>query len=160
MHELPHDLIESFKATLEEVCEADLLVHVVDVSSPRFRDFHESVLNVLKEIDAINKPMITVFNKIDNTEHYKELDNLIDSFENSVFISAKTGENIRGLIHKIEEVLVPSCVEINEDIPLSRMDLVNLIHEKGQVHDIKYGAEAVHICATVPSKIVNQLKAK
>ena len=156
MHELPHKLIEAFKATLEEVVEADLLLHIVDVSHLKFRDYYDSVLNVLEEIGAQDKPVITVFNKIDKVDDRKELEVLIDSFENVVFISAKTNENLSHLNEKLEEFLRPSLVEIHVDIPINRMDLVNLIHKEGHVHSVEYLSDVVRIWATVPPKIAGK----
>ncbi|MDP8266632.1 MAG: GTPase HflX [Candidatus Aceula meridiana] len=158
LHALPHGLVEAFHATLEEVVEAELLLHIVDVSNPKFRDFIESVSNVLEEIHAQEKTIITVFNKIDKTEDKKEFVGLIDGFENCVCISAETGENIDLLIAKIMELLVPSTVEVDVKIPITRMDLVNLIHKEGEIHSIEYSEKSVHVSATVPSRLASKLK--
>jgi len=158
LHALPHGLVEAFHATLEEVVEAELLLHVVDVSHPRFRNLFESVLNVLEEISAKEKTIITVFNKIDKIEDREELASLIAGFENSVFISAKTGENIDLLMEKVIQLLVPTLVEIDVEIPLTRMDLVNLIHKEGEVHSIEYLENSVHISATVPPRLASKVK--
>ena len=158
MHHLPHKLIEAFKATLEEVIEADLLLHVVDVSHPKFRDYHDSVLEVLKELGAENKKVITVFNKIDNLEQRAGLKDLADSFENAVFISAKTKENVDALIEKVQELIAGALVEINVDIPLNRMDLVNLIHKEGTMHKIEYFSDKIQLSASIPPKIANKFQ--
>ncbi len=158
MHHLPHKLIEAFKATLEEVSEADLLLHVVDVSHSKFRDYHESVLEVLKELGADKKPVVTVFNKIDKVADHHELENLTDSFEHAVFISAKTGDNLGTLILRIQDLIGESLVEISADLPLNRMDLVNLIHKHGHMRSIEYLSDRIHVCATVPPRIADKLQ--
>lgn len=158
MHHLPHKLIEAFKATLEEVIEADLLVHVVDVSHVKFRDYHDSVIEVLKELGAEKKKVITVFNKIDNLEQRDGLKDLADSFENAVFISAKTKENVDALIEKVQELIAGALVEINVDIPLNRMDLVNLIHKEGTMQKIEYLTDRIRLSASVPPRIASKFK--
>lgn len=158
MHELPHHLIESFKATLEEVQEADLMLHVLDVSHPNFRSLSDAVLSVLKELEVGDKPMITVFNKIDKLENKAWVKDLENGLENSVAISALTGENIDKLITKISDVLSFNFIDIDLEIPIDRMDLVNLVHQQGKVHSIQYSPSAVRVIATVPPQIANKLK--
>ncbi|MDD3374368.1 MAG: GTPase HflX [Candidatus Omnitrophica bacterium] len=158
LHDLPHGLIDAFHATLEEVEEADILLHVVDVSNPKFRDFHESVVVVLKELNVQNKPMITVFNKIDKIEDRTGLNYLIDSFENVVFVSGQTGENMDYLVERISKVLAPSLIQIDVHIPVDRMDLVNLLYEEAQVYEIKYTSESVCVRASVPPKVFQKVK--
>ncbi len=158
MHELPYHLIESFKATLEEVIESDLLLHVVDVSHPRFRSLHDAVIDILTEIDAHQKPVITVFNKIDKLSDQSHFKDLVGNFPNAVCISALKKENFSGLIEKIGEMLTPTMTEIDVKIPINRMDLINLIHKEGEVYSSDYGSEFVHVHALVPIKLANQIK--
>jgi len=152
MHELPHRLIESFKATLEEVNEADLLLHVLDVSHPRFRYLYEAVCDVLKELDASEKPTIMVLNKIDKVADRAWLAEIQSSFEHAICLSAQTGENLSLLITKICEVLQPTVKEVELKIPMNRMDLVNSIHKEGRVHSFEYHADFIHISAVIPIK--------
>jgi len=158
MRELPHHLIESFKATLEEVKDADLLLRVLDVSQENFRHLHESVSNVLKELEAYDKPTIVVFNKIDRLEDKEWLSALAENFDGAVCISASTGENMEALLGKIEEKLSALIVEINVDVPMKRMDLVNLAHEVGEVYSIKYYEDSINIRAAVPVHIAGKFK--
>ncbi len=155
MHDLPHHLIEAFKATLEEVQEADLLLHVLDISHPNFRNFDEAVCQVLEELGASDKPRITVLNKIDRLSD-DAAKNLVESFPDSVLISALKGDNIDQLIQMISTMLSPNLVDIDVKIPISRMDLVNLVHKEGQVHSIKYLANTVRIRATVPPQVASK----
>src|SRR5262249_12098929 len=130
MHDLPHDLIDAFKATLEEVQQADLLLHVVDVSHPGFRQLYDAVITVLKELNALNKPTIGVFNKIDRLEDVRWLNDLKANFEHAVCISALQKKNINELLEKITRLLSAQYEEIDVYIPITRMDLVNLAHKE------------------------------
>ncbi len=158
MRELPHHLIESFKATLEEVKEADLLLRVLDVSQENFRKLHDSVSSVLKELEAYDKPTIVVLNKIDRLEDKEWMHSLAECFNDAVFISAAKEENIKGLFEKIMEKLSSLIVELNIDVPIQRMDLVNLAHEEGEVYSIKYYSDTINIRAVVPVHIAGRFK--
>ena len=156
MHDLPHRLIEAFHATLEEIKEADLLIHVVDVSHPHFRHLCESVEVVLKELEAFDKSTIIVLNKIDQLTDTQWLGEFQKNFDHVVCLSAKTGDNISQLVNEISKMLTSLIVEINVEIPIGRMDLVNLVHEEGEVLSIKYYAETINIRAAVPKHIAGQ----
>jgi GTP-binding protein HflX len=150
IHQLPHHLVESFKATLEEVTDADLLLHVLDVSHPHFRLLYEAVNQVLSELNVAEKPIITVLNKIDKVKDAPALRDMRRNFHNSVAISALTGDNIDELLKMISEQLT-SFVEIDVMVPISRMDLISLVHEKGEVFSIKYYNDQINIRASIPS---------
>jgi len=156
MHDLPHRLIDAFHATLEEVQEADLLLHVVDVSHPYFRHLCSSVDEVLKDLESFDKPTILVLNKIDKLEDKQWLEGFQKNFDHAVCVSAKTGENIPKLLDEISAMLSSLIVEINVDVPMNRMDLVNLAHEEGEVYSIKYYARTINIRAAVPKCIAGQ----
>ncbi len=158
LHELPHHLIESFKATLEETASADLLVHVLDVSHPKFRNLYDSVMAVLRELDAHDKPMITVLNKIDQLSDRSVVSQIKQSFKNPVAISALSAENISGLLAEIEFQLASLMETIEVALPLDRMDLVNLAHKEGHVHAIAYDADAVRLSASLPKKFAGLLQ--
>lgn len=156
MHALPHNLIESFKATLEEVKDADLLLHVVDISHPNFRQMFEAVEDVLRQLEAIHKPTIMVFNKIDRLEDRIWLNDFVKNYEHAVCISAVSKEGIPLFLEKITDMLSGMFIEINVDIPIQRMDLVNLVHEEGEVLSIKYYNDKINIRAAVPSNIAGK----
>ena len=158
MHDLPHRLIESFKATLEEVQQADILLHVIDISHPNYRNFYEAVESVLKELDVLDKPTITVLNKIDRIDDRGWLATIEAQFPNAVTISGLKGENLQDLLDKLESMFTEAMVEIDIKVPITRMDLVNLAHQKGKVHSIKYFSKNVRIHATLPQKIAAQFK--
>ena len=157
MHELPHHLIEAFKATLEEVKEADLLLHILDISHPNPRGLQEVVVGVLKELGAEEKPIITVLNKIDRLPDKAGLDGFKMDFGQAVAISALTGENLPELLDKISELLTEGLLRVELKIPIQRMDLVNLVHKEGRVHSLKYSPRLVQIVATLSRQITGRL---
>jgi GTP-binding protein HflX len=156
MHDLPHRLIEAFHATLEEIKEADLLLHVVDVSHPNFRNFYSAVNEVLKEIESFDKTTVLVLNKIDQLQDRHWLKEYQDHFPHAVCLSAKTQENIKGLLDKISDLLSSLVVEINIEVPIDRMDLVSLAHKEGEVYSVKYYANTIHIRGLVPKHIAGR----
>lgn len=158
MHDLPHHLIEAFKATLEVVKEADLLLHVIDISQENFRNYHESVEVVLKELEAFDKPTIIVLNKIDKIEDNHWIKSFEENFDHAVAISAKEGINIDGLLAKITELLSIMFIEINVDLPLNRMDLVSLAHKEGQVYSVKYYNDKINLRASLPYKLAGKFR--
>jgi GTP-binding protein HflX len=158
MHDLPHHLIEAFKATLEEVQQADLLIHVLDVSNPKFKNLYDSVNRVLTDLEASDKPTIMVLNKIDKLEDKSHLEPLLRMYENAVCISALKGENTPELLEKVSEMLSSLVIEMKVTIPINRMDLINLAHQEGQVYSIKYYNDSIFLHASVSPKLAGQLE--
>lgn len=149
---LPHRLVEAFKATLEEAVISDFLIHVLDASAPEIFEFHETTLSVLRELGAIEKPMITVLNKVDLIEHdLDRLHELKSHFdERSVFISAVTGEGLDTLVGRLCEMMVDRVARLSLRIPQSRQDLVALLHREAKVLSTDYEGNDVLIVAIVP----------
>jgi GTP-binding protein HflX len=160
MHDLPHKLIEAFKATLEEVLCSDLLLHVVDVSDPNHKNLKASVDAVLDELGALKKPTVIVLNKIDKVEDRKLVELALKKYENAVAISAKEGESIGLLLQKIEQELGGRSVTVDVMVPMNRMDLINMVHQQGHVEKIEYGANAIHVKATVPERLAGMLSSE
>ncbi len=154
IHKLPHHLIEAFKATLEEVAEADLLLHVLDVSNVNFRNLHEAVLEVLSDLGVAEKPRITVLNKIDCIEDRGWFKAVYEKIDNPVSVSARTGENLDVVAHKIAEDLSSVIVEVDLYLPITRMDLIHLAHRQGQVLSVKYYNDTINLRATLPKRVV------
>ncbi|MCK9594814.1 MAG: GTPase HflX [Candidatus Omnitrophica bacterium] len=150
LHELPHHLIEAFKATLEEVMEADLLIHVLDASHPKVFERAKAVSDVLIHMAADNKPMIVALNKIDQLEDKTWLGRLGDSFTNAVTISAISGENINLLLAKISEAFGSRMESLTIKIPHNRMDLVNLFYKQAKVKEIQYQQKKIKIELSLP----------
>ncbi len=157
LHQLPHHLVEAFKATLEEVVEADLLIHVLDASHSRAAELSKAVFDVLKELGVENKPLITALNKIDLLEDKAPLGKLIQNSINPACISAKLNQNINQLLKKIEESFQAKMIVLELIIPHSRMDLVDLFYRKGQVKEIKYQQKGIKISVNLPKIIAHKL---
>jgi GTP-binding protein HflX len=153
LHNLPHHLIEAFKATLEEVIEADLLIHVLDASHPKVYEHNKSVLEVLEELGAQSKPMVTALNKIDQMNDRSWLGQLKDDFTNSIPLSAKFKQNIDILLSQIEKSFADKMELLEVKIPHTRMDLVNLFYKEGKVIEIKYLQKGIKIKLSLPKAL-------
>src|SRR4026207_2485884 len=157
LRKLPHTLIESFKATLEEVVEADLLIHVVDLSHPRVDEHIEAVDTVIKELDAYGKQTLIVFNKIDNLPDRELSDSYLKRFPGSVAISARTGEGVNKLVQALESALSSWRLRSRFRIPANESALIAEIHRVGHVLELRYeGSDAV-IIAHVPPHLEQKL---
>lgn len=157
LHDLPHHLIEAFKATLEEVREAGLLIHVLDVSSPLIYEHNQAVWYVLKELEVDKKPIITVLNKIDLMADSAWPQRLKNDFVNALAVSAKFKTNLGSLLKEIERLLEPSMIRFATVLPLNRMDLVDLFYKEGRVIKTEYSEKGVKIEAELPKILVDKL---
>lgn len=157
LHELPHHLIEAFKATLEEVIEADLLIHVLDVADQRLYQHNQAVQSVLGELGANDLPMFVALNKIDLIEDRSWLEISKNDFGESVFISAKTGENLKALISKIEEYFSGFMLSLKIIIPHARMELVDFFYRKAKVNKIDYLQEGIRIDLSISRQLYNKI---
>lgn len=156
IHKLPHQLVEAFHATLEEVAESDILLHVVDSSSGFIDDQINAVYRVLEEIKAISKPMITVFNKTDLNA--KVPSKLKSRLKPSVLVSAAKGEGLNELLLLIEKQLQKTMTLVRFSVPIDQMEAVHIIHEKGEVKSEKYQEDSVLIEARVSEVTANRLR--
>lgn len=158
LHNLPHHLIEAFKATLEDVKGADLLIHVLDTSHPLRYSYYQSVEAVLKELDCLNKPIITALNKIDQLKDSGWIERYRMDFANSVVISALKKDNLSGLMGAVSDLLPKNKVIAELTIPLNRMDLVDLIYREAKVNKVRYTSKSVLMSAEVSNPILNKIK--
>ena len=133
IRKLPHHLVASFKSTLEEVTEADLLLHVVDVSSPTFEEQIKVVKDTLAELGADDKPTLMVFNKIDLLTDRAILQTLADEYPHRVFISAMRGINILGLKDEVLLLLKKEFVEETFRVRQDQQKLISQLHSAGEV---------------------------
>src|SRR4051812_34183736 len=138
LRKLPHTLIESFKATLEEVHEADLLIHVVDLSHPRVDEQMAAVDNVVKELDAFGKQTLIVFNKIDKLPNGDLAESYLKRFAGSVAISARTGENMAGPVEGVAGALGSWGVGSAVPVPAKEKGVLSGIYSVGHVPSILY----------------------
>src|SRR6516162_2199852 len=158
LRKLPHTLVESFKATLEEVHEADLLIHIADLSHPRVDEQMEAVDRVLKELDAYGKQTLLVFNKIDNLPIRDVVDSYLNRFPNSVAISARTGEGVSKLVQALEAALSSWRLRSRFRIPANESALMAEIHRVGHVLELKYEGSDALIVAHIPPDMAQKLE--
>jgi GTP-binding protein HflX len=158
LRKLPHTLIESFKATLEEVSEADLLIHIVDASHPRVDDQMQAVDAVIKELNAFGKQTLIVFNKIDNLPNRELADSYVNRFPGSVAISARTGEGVNKLVLALEEALSSWRLRSHFRIPANESALIAEIHRVGHVLELRYHENNAIIVAHVPPDLAQKLE--
>ena len=159
LRKLPHTLIESFKATLEEVSEADLLIHIVDLSHPRVDEQMEAVDGVIKELDAYGKQTVVVFNKIDNLPNRELAESYTKRFPGSVAISARKGEGLNKLVQTLEEALGSWRLRSRFRIPSNESALIAEIHRVGHVLELRYEGSDASIVAHVPPHLEQKLAA-
>lgn len=129
---LPHGLVEAFKATLEEALVADFLVHVLDVTAPNLAAHHRTTLDVLKELGADEKRMLTVFNKVDAADEAQML-RARALVPNGIFLSARSGQGLDGLIDQCLELIADTFGNLTLLIPHARYDLIAKLHGLGHI---------------------------
>ena len=154
---LPHQLIDAFKSTLEEVSESDLIVHVVDGSHPDPFEQIRAVRLVIDEIGGKDIPEIIAINKVDIADPEVILE-ILRKEPNSYAFSVRTGFGIEGLLHAIESSLPKPSVEINVVIPYDRGDLVHAIHESGEIFSEQYLPEGTSIHARVNGGLAQRIE--
>ncbi len=154
---LPHQLIDAFKSTLEEVSESDLIVHVVDGSHPDPFEQIRAVRLVIDEIGGKDIPEIIAINKVDIADPHVIME-ILRKEPNSYAFSVRTGFGIEGLLHAIENSLPRPSVEINVVIPYDRGDLVHAIHERGEIFSEQYIAEGTSIHARVDGGLAQRIE--
>jgi GTP-binding protein HflX len=157
LHDLPHNLIEAFKATLEETVGSDLLIHVLDASNPRVHDYAKSVQVVLDELGVGRKPSIIALNKIDLVDDQAWISKLIEDFPNSIAISARKGINLDLLLNRIADAFGERTQKIHIHIPHSRMDLVGLFYRQARVDDIQYTDKGIEIKLTISRLLADKI---
>ena len=150
IRKLPHGLVEAFKATLEEVVRADLLLHVVDISHPQAGEQIAAVNAVLAEIGAAEKSCIMVFNKMDCAPADGVIAHLKEKFPNAVEISAKTGEGVPHLLEEIGTQLRPKREFLELKIPHERAEVIARLHKIGQVIERRYNGKSARFKARIP----------
>ena len=155
---LPHQLVAAFKATLEEVLEADLLLHVIDVSHPEAEAQIAAVNVVLEELSATDIPMFMVFNKIDSLKSNEELHILQCQYPEALPISAQRGDGIPALIDALAHRFAERGMNLSLCIPYTEGKVLDLLHKHGIVLDTEYTAEAVHVKARLPNRYLKSVE--
>ena len=155
---LPHRLVEAFKATLEEAVLADFLIHVLDATSPEIERFHRTTLDVLDELGAEGKPTITVLNKIDLVEDPEQIASLARLFPDALRISAFTRAGLDQLLDACSAALADRVRCLDYRIPQHRADLVGLLHRDAKVLSTDYEGNDILLRAVVPPMLAGRLE--
>ena len=155
---LPHQLVAAFQSTLEEVVEADVLLHVIDVSHELYKEQANAVYHVLEELGAKDKTIITVYNKIDKLPEGSALAERLAKEENSICISAKARLNLDGLLALIAENLKLKSVEESFLVPYSDSAAVSRLHEAGTVLEQEYLAEGTLLKVRLEAEQVQEFE--
>ncbi len=158
IRKLPHHLIAAFRATLEEVVEADLLLHVIDGSNEEMEEQWQAVSQILLELGAAKKPTIAVINKTELLENDKALQRLLLKFENSLAISAKKQMGLGNLLEKIGQMLPQETQEVSLLLPYEAGSLLSVLHGQGKVISENFLPEGVRVLALVDRDLLNLLE--
>jgi GTP-binding protein HflX len=143
---------------LEEAVLADFLIHVLDATSPEIERFHETTLKVLGELGAIDKPTLTVLNKIDRVTDPARLAELRHLFPDALNISAFTGLGMEALLQRCSAVLADRVRRHRYRIPQSRADLLGMLHRDAKVLSTGYDENDILVTAVVPAAIAGRLE--
>lgn len=152
IRKLPHQLVEAFKATLEELEYADLLLHVIDLSNPQWAQQAQVVDDLIRELKADHIPCLRVYNKCDLA-----FSGALPREKDSVYISAKTGEGIKRLLQAVDEKLDKGTRRVTIHLPYDKAGLLDGLFREAKVENVEYG-ETVDITAVCTPRIMGQLK--
>ena len=160
IQKLPTQLVAAFRSTLEEVTEADLLVHVVDLSHPNMEEQVAAVEEVLEELGAGSKPVVMAFNKldrfVDDEASGLRLESLRKEYAQSELISALTGQGVDELLATIDRALKHHMAHVDVLIPYQRGDLVALMHEHGVVEEEEHTEHGTHLLGRLPVELAGR----
>jgi GTP-binding protein HflX len=154
IQKLPTQLIAAFQATLEEISEADLLLHVVDITHPNALEQAQAVDETLEKINANHIPTIVVLNKLDRLTDPTSASKFLSSFPRAVVVSALKGTGFPEMLRMIEEELFENYSQISVQIPYSEGQLISLFHEQGHVERIEHTRKGVFIQGLIPGRLL------
>jgi GTPase len=158
VRDLPHNLVASFRATLEEAVHADLLLHVLDVGHPHAQQQFKSVHDVLEEIGAKNKPEILLLNKIDTPDGQQNLAFWQAMYPNAIAISAKAGLGLDALSKGVYDFVRGQQVDVTLRVPLTAGKLISYIESHTRVHDREMTEETISLRVTVGKQTLADLQ--
>ena len=158
IQKLPTQLIAAFRATLEEIRDADLLLHIVDITHPHAWAQAQVVLQTLVDIDADKIPVLTVLNKIDKLHDKSLAMETLASFPGAVAISALHGDGVEQLLSKINQFLFEKFTEITVRLPYQEASLIALFHENGEIERLEQGDSGVEIKGRIPGWMLAQYR--
>ncbi len=154
IQKLPTQLIAAFQATLEEITEADLLLHVIDVTHPNAQQQASAVMQTLVDIGAGHIPVLNVLNKVDILEDYSQANPFLEEDPDAVLISASKGTGLDKLLEKVDQVLFETYIPVHVRLPYLEGQLISLFHENGQVESIKYSEKGVELHGRLPIRLI------
>lgn len=159
IQKLPHELVAAFRATLEEVVQAHLLLHVIDISNPNVDEQIDAVRQTIQELGVENKPVIHVLNKVDLLESDTSM---LQSFRNRlgdvVAISAETGQGLEELVEMVAKILTDFWQRIQLTIPLQEQSLIAQLHHQGKVYGKNYTDGHIELDVELPKKLAEKLR--
>lgn len=155
---LPHQLVAAFKSTLEVVKDADLLVHVIDSSHELYQEQADAVYQVLRELEVTDKPILTVYNKVDRLRQHEGLRRRLEQTDDSLCVSAKTGEGIPELLETLARLLGQDMTEAVLSIPYGESCLAARLHENAKVLKENYGETGIQMKVKLKKTLADQLE--
>src|SRR5512139_3184919 len=156
IQKLPTTLVEAFHATLEEIIEADLLLHVVDISHPNALNQFEAVQQTLEELGAQHIPIVTALNKMDQLRDPEAATEAVRHFSKAITISALKGTGIKDLLEVVQQELYETYAPIHVRLPYQQGALISLFHEAGQVERIEHERGGVVMQGRIPGRLLAQ----
>ncbi|MDH5607614.1 MAG: 50S ribosome-binding GTPase, partial [Anaerolineae bacterium] len=158
IQKLPTTLVVAFQATLEEISEADLILHVIDITHPNVHAQAEAVLNTLEDIGADHIPLLSVLNKVDNLSDPRAAAEVLEDFDGAVAISALKNKGIDELLSAIYQKMYASYMPISVLLPFNEGALIALFHEQGRVDILEHTRKGVKINGRVPGRLFARYK--
>jgi GTP-binding protein HflX len=154
IQKLPPEIVAAFRATLEEIIEADMLLHVVDVIHPNAAAQFEAVEDTLAELEVDHLPMVVALNKADLIAEDSNPAASLNIDRPAILVSAVTGQGIEGLLTALEAAMVQYLQPLHVLLPYKRGELVSMLHERGQVDEERHVAEGVEIYGRLPGRLM------
>jgi GTP-binding protein HflX len=158
IQKLPTALVEAFHATLEEIVEADLLLHLVDISHPNALNQFEAVQETLEELGAHHIPVVTALNKADRLRDPESAKVAVSPYSKAVTISALKGDGVKDLLKVIQEELYETYTPIFVRLPYQQGALISLFHEAGQIERVEHGRGGVLMQGRIPGRLLAQFR--
>jgi len=156
IQKLPTGLVEAFHATLEELVEADLLLHVVDISHPNALNQFEVVQETLDELGAHHIPVVTALNKVDRLRDPESAKDVVSHYSKAITISALKGDGVKDLLKVIQQELYETYAPILVRLPYQQGALISLFHEAGQIERVEHGRGGVLMQGRIPGRLLAQ----
>lgn len=158
IQKLPAELVAAFRATLEEINEADLILHVVDIAHPNVCQQSETVMNTLAELGVVDRPLVVALNKIDSLPEPAVAESCLADFPNSLAISATQKIGLDVLQERIEAILAAGEVYLAVQVPYDRGDLSALFHEQGTVNKTSHDGQGVVLEGHLPRRWLEEFR--